>query len=490
MAEAVAMVATIGQDPVNVAYQLIPAYAALQRATEAAGYCDDICRLIVEKACNQSHILCKLLTVGKLYPDSHGELNAALLRCLASALEEIQGACDVMYEYIQHSRFGRLTRAQETKHKLKMAREFMNDRFNDIHTHVSLATYLQQREGLQTVLPVVAAVEALRSDLHALKTLSATDHSRMQAIASAAVKRKREQGQVVLVDRKGRRVDCMAVSPDGRCFACTSDKHVSVWDAETGHLVQTLQGHTGRVIFVSWSPRSEMLASCSGDKTVRVWDVAAGITLHNLQGHSDWVQCVAWSPCGGMLVSCSHDESVRVWEAATGITLHNLQGHSDWVQCVAWSPCGGMLALGPGDKTVRVWKAATGTTMHNLQGLFSGVRCVAWSPCSGMLASCCDDKRVRVWEAATGTTLHDLQGHSDRVRCVAWSPDGSLLASGSGDKTVRIYDIATGATKCVIKSGLQQVECVAWSPCGRLLFAATWGGRVHIFRAGAGQFVV
>jgi uncharacterized protein with WD repeat len=526
------VVATIGMDPAKVAYLLIPAYEALQRAAEAAGYCDDICKLIIEKACHQSHILCKLLTVGQLYPDSHGELNAALLRCLASSLEKIHGACDVMYEYMQHNYFGRLKRATETKHNLMMAREFMNDRFNDIHTHVSLATYLQQREGLQTVLPVVAAVEAIRRDLHALKTLSATDRSRMKAIVSAAMKRKRAQGQVVLVDTTGKGVLCVALSPDGRCFACISDKHVSVWDAATGNLAQTLRGHNKDVTFVAWSQCSKMIASCSHDQTVRVWEVATGTALYILQSNSGWVPCVAWSPCGGMLASCSGDQTVRVWEAAkgtilqnlqghskcvrcvawspcagmlasssddntvrvweaaTGTTLHNLQGHSDWVRCVAWSPCAGMLASSSDDHTVRVWEAAIGTTLHILQGHSDWVRCVAWSPCGGMLASCSNDQTVRVWEAATGNTLHKLQGHSDLVPCVAWSPDGSLLASCSGDKTVRLYNIASGGSKCVMESGLQEVNCVAWSPCGRFLFAATDGGRVHIFRAGAVQFVV
>jgi hypothetical protein len=164
------------------------------------------------------------------------------------------------------------------------------DRFNDIHTHVSLATYLHQREGLQTVLPVVAAVEAIRNDLHALQTLSATDRSRIQEIAPTARKRKRARGQVVLVDRgKG-----LAISPDGRCFACTSDKYVSVWDAATGNIAQTLQGHNKVVGFVAWSPCSKLLASCSHDKTVRVWEAPTGTSLYCLQGYSCEVLDLPW----------------------------------------------------------------------------------------------------------------------------------------------------------------------------------------------------
>jgi hypothetical protein len=108
MAEVVAIVATISQDPVKVASQLIPAYEALRRATEAAEHCEDISRAMIRKACHQSPILCKLLKVGQICPEDHDDLNSALFRCLADAVVELQGACDAMYEYMQHNTVGRL----------------------------------------------------------------------------------------------------------------------------------------------------------------------------------------------------------------------------------------------------------------------------------------------------------------------------------------------------------------------------------------------
>jgi DNA-binding beta-propeller fold protein YncE len=234
----------------------------------------------------------------------------------------------------------------------------------------------------------------------------------------------------------------VAFSPNGQALASGYlDSTIRLWDAASGALLRTLEGHTSRVLGVAFSPDSRLLASASWDNTIRLWDAASGALLRTLEGHTEDVNSVAFSPDGRLLASGSLDNTIRLWDAASGALLRTLEGHTDNVESVAFSPDGRLLASASWDNTIRLWDAASGALRRTLEGHTSRVLGVAFSPDGRLLASGSEDNTIRLWDAASGALLRTLEGHTWSVNSVAFSPDGRALASGSLDGTVRLWGV-------------------------------------------------
>lgn len=70
-------------------------------------------------------------------------------------------------------------------------------------------------------------------------------------------------------------IRCVAYSPDGKKIATCSDDHIiSIWDTENGErLLEPLEGHTGVVLSIEFSPGGSFLVS----GIVRHWILAATV---------------------------------------------------------------------------------------------------------------------------------------------------------------------------------------------------------------------
>jgi serine/threonine protein kinase len=117
-----------------------------------------------------------------------------------------------------------------------------------------------------------------------------------------------------------------------------------------------LEGHSGDVYSLAFSPDGCTLASGSADQTIKLWDMETHREIATLKGHSDLVRSVAFSPDGRMLASGSYDKTVKLWDVKTQTEIATLKGHSNTIDSVAFSPDGRTLASGSSDNTIKLWR--------------------------------------------------------------------------------------------------------------------------------------
>ncbi|KAL5598560.1 uncharacterized protein BROUX77_006394 [Berkeleyomyces rouxiae] len=130
---------------------------------------------------------------------------------------------------------------------------------------------------------------------------------------------------------------------------------------------QILEGHTGSVHSVVFSPDGSLVASGSWDTMVRLWRTDDGTCVQQLQGHTKRVNSVAFSPDGRLVASGSWDTTIRLWRIDDDTCFQELKGHASSVNSVAFSPDGTLVASGSGDYTARFWKTSDGTCAHELK---------------------------------------------------------------------------------------------------------------------------
>lgn len=292
----------------------------------------------------------------------------------------------------------------------------------------------------------------------------------------------------------------LAYDPDNALMAGAVGNAVVVWRTSDGHRALTLEGHTGEVGLIAFSPASKRIAAIGGEpgsKELIVWSSETGeetgraavaddatqlglsqsgtraavvaknmVTLYSIDG----VEPLEAPIEGNFVLDASHrtiafaaantegdaktkDLYVVNFNTATPITVRSLG--ETFAVSLAFDHGGQHIAAGlwlkeGAENDLRVTLVPLQDTAQEVTfttGHGNGITTLAFSGDDKTLATGSKDNDIRLFNAADGAALTTIQGHADAVQSLAFSPDGSRLASASLDGTFMLWNTDPATTE-------------------------------------------
>ncbi|MFI0454572.1 helix-turn-helix domain-containing protein [Actinomadura sp. 6N118] len=361
----------------------------------------------------------------------------------------------------------------------------------DVSALLAAAAYRQRRtpqtRGALLSTQAQGFIGRLPPHPGALWSTSISDDGRILAtsdnIGQAATWDVHRRKRLWTVTDRSKRLQAIAVSPDGSLVAGADHKQLWLWQAHSGALLaSTTLRHGVALGALEFSADGTTLAmSGTGVQLLRV----QGLEAVPSPAWTNAMPGLALHPQGTMVAGAGKDGTVRLWRLPSATSPGDrtesmppiLKAGNGPLYDVAFSPDGALLAAAGRDRVVHLWRTSDWRPAGSLNHSDEIWR-LAFRADGQVLATAGEDQRVLLWNVPTRRLLTALAGHSASVHTVAFPRTGHQLVSGASDHSVALWD--TGGWHgdgCTGKT----VRATAYSPGGP---AVTAGDNTIHYRIG------
>ena len=241
-----------------------------------------------------------------------------------------------------------------------------------------------------------------------------------------------------------------AWSPDGtRLLASMSNSEVHIWEVTDGRHVQTLcpPGHSSENEYTRcalFSSSGRTVVAMSSSNAVSVFVADTGAVVQSVEGDPNDFRSMDLSANGEIVaINSLIDDWTKVISVVTGECLHEFRDDTGMIPPV-FSPDGRLLLTGAGDDAVAIWDLGSGGRQHVLSRPGEDVVCAQFSPDCSLVVIATNSGDATAWAVESGLCLYILEGHRCYLTTLAFSDDGQLLLTSCADGTCRVWCARTG----------------------------------------------
>lgn len=304
---------------------------------------------------------------------------------------------------------------------------------------------------------------------------------------------------LVFDDKHGWQIWQVAFNPDGSTVATASlDKTGKLWNAKTGKLIATLEGHNHRVKYVTYSQSGKYVLTASGRQypyekqevvTARIWNGKTGEFVSEFRNHVDNVKMARFNADETLVLTGSDDHTARLWEVKTGKEMHALKIGSR-VSSIEFSPDGKtILTASTGEPSsylmslkkakrdakpaVTMWDASTGRQVLNIPHLQSAN--ASFNESGDQIVTACRGL-ITYFDTVSGKELRTLRTPLIGTQ-VTFSPNRKFFVVHEPEKALELWNLSS--QKPVGRLAIEKPYSKFFSADDSMFYSLSRGGEFH-----------
>lgn len=319
-------------------------------------------------------------------------------------------------------------------------------------------------------------------------------------------------GKLLMVyEEKTEDLTGLAVSPDGKWLARTTEKDAVIREEVSGDLVLTVRAEPKAEFHkTQFTLDSKKLVIASDDNTAFAWNIAENKKDFVLTGFLNtrdngglnydpnfyWQSAIARyvryknslliSKDGKTLIKGKFGTKVKQWDIASGKAVMDFVGHKKAVLCYDLSKDGSKLLTGGGDGKIILWDIKTGDSLKVIQTYREPVFDIHFTSDETRVASSSWDATMKIHDLSTGKLLTYIEFENSAAYNILVHPGDLYLVAARLDNSLQLYEIDT---KSVVRNFVGHTDIISsiqFSADQKVLMSTSWDGSIRLWDIGTG----